>query len=274
MSRKVKKFLLFLFTCFLAVIIIIPYIWMISASLKDLPQLYSYPPQIFPKKPIWKNYVEAVVSIPMLQAYWNSVKIAVLTTAAQVITASMAAYAFAKLKFPGRGVIFMVFLATMMVPTQITMIPTFMVFKNLGLINTHLALILPGALFNAFGVFLLRQFFMGVPDSLQEAAVIDGASLPRIYLSIYFPLIRPAVSAYAILTFMGSWNNYLYPLLFLSSPKKFTVPIVLASFQGQYTTNWPVLMAACVLAVIPLLIVYIFGQRYIIEGIALSGMKA
>lgn len=274
MHKKEKKILLFLFTSLLAVVIFIPFIWMLSASLKNLTQLYAYPPKIIPKPPQWHNYVQAATSIPIFGAYGNSLKIAVITTAVQIMTAAMAGYAFAKLKFKGSGFIFMVFLATMMVPSQITMIPSFILFKKIGLLDTHLALILPAALFNAFGVFLLRQFFMGIPDSLQEAATIDGAGVPRIFISVYFPLIKPAISAYAIFTFMGSWNNFLYPLLFLNSPGKFTVPLVLSTFQGQYTTNWPVLMAACAMAVIPVLIVYVFGQKYMIEGIALSGLKS
>ncbi len=184
----------------------------------------------------------------------------------------MAAYAFAKIRFPGSELVFLMFLATMMVPGQVTIIPLYLIMQQLGWVNTHLSLIVPGALFNAFAVFLLRQFIRGIPKELEEAAIVDGANRWRIYWSIILPLLVPAMSALGIFLFLGSWNNYFTPLIFLSDPNLFTVPLMLDQFKGQYTVDWTLLMAGSAIAVIPVLIVYLIGQRQIIEGITLTGL--
>jgi multiple sugar transport system permease protein len=184
----------------------------------------------------------------------------------------MAAYAFAKINFPGREVVFLLFLATMMVPGQVTIIPLFLIMQRLGWIDTHLALIVPGALFNAFAVFLLRQFIRGIPKELEEAAIVDGANRWRIYWQIVVPLLVPAMAALGIFLFLGSWNNFFGPLIFLNSPDLFTVPLMLNQFRGQYTIDWTLLMAGSAIAVIPVLVVYMIGQRQIIEGITLTGL--
>jgi multiple sugar transport system permease protein len=185
----------------------------------------------------------------------------------------MAAYAFAKIKFPLRDFIFILFLATMMVPEQVTIIPLYLMMKQFGWIDTHLPLIVPAALINAFGVFLLRQFIKSIPNELEEAAIVDGANRWTIYSRIIIPLIKPALSALGIFTFLGMWNAFFKPLIFLNSIEKFTVPMMLNQFRGQYTTDWALLMAASSIAIVPVLIVYIIGQRYIIEGVTLTGIK-
>jgi len=191
---------------------------------------------------------------------------------ATLITASMAAYAFAKIKFPGRESLFLLFLATMMVPGQVTIIPLFLIMKWLGWVDTHLSIIVPGALFNAFAVFLLRQFIRGIPKEMEEAATIDGCSRWGIYWKIILPLLVPAMSALGIFLFLGSWNNFFVPLIFLSTPELFTVPLMLNQFRGQYTIDWTLLMAGSAIAVVPVLVVYLILQRKIIEGITLTGL--
>lgn len=211
--------------------------------------------------------------MPFVQAYMNSFYITVIIVTATLISASMAAYAFAKIRFPGSNILFILFLATMMVPKQVTMIPLYLVMDRIGWLDTHWSLIVPGALFNAFAVFLLRQFVMGIPRDLEEAAVMDGAGYIRIYWSVILPLIRPALAAIGIFTFLGAWNSFLDPLIYLNTPEKFTVPLLLNNFKGLYTADWSLMMAGTTISVVPVLIVYIIAQKQIIEGITLTGIK-
>ena len=169
--------------------------------------------------------------------------------------------------------IFVLFLATMMIPSQVTMIPLFIIMKNLKLLGTHWSLILPASLFNAFGVFLMRQFTASLPDELEEAAIIDGASVPQIFFKIIMPLIKPSMAAFGIFVFLGQWNNFMYPLIFLNKTETFTVPLLLNFFKGNYATNYPLLMAGTMISIVPVLVVYIFFQKQIIQGIAITGMK-
>ncbi|MEK3889734.1 carbohydrate ABC transporter permease [Bacillus sp. FSL K6-3431] len=256
-----------------SLIMIFPFIWSITSSLKDISQIFLVPPEFIPKPFVWSNYPASLQAMPFGQAYWNSFYITVLVVGIQILTASMAAYAFAKIRFPGSNFLFVFFLATMMIPKQVTMIPTFMIMEKINWLDTHLPLIIPGALFNAFAVFLLRQFVMGIPKDLEEAAVIDGANPLRIYWHVILPLIRPAMAAVGIFIFMGTWNNFLEPLIYLSTPELFTVPLLLNYFKGLYVTDWALMMAGSVISVIPVLIIYIFAQKHIIEGVALTGMK-
>jgi multiple sugar transport system permease protein len=273
-SRIILQIILHTILILGSVAMIIPFLWMISTSLKDFGQVFIIPPKWIPDPIMWSNYPNAWNALPFGNAYLNSIKIAVIVVTIQLLTASMAAYAFSKLKFKGRDVLFTIFLATMMIPGQVTMIPTFILMKYLGWIDTHLPLIVPDALFSAFGVFLLRQFMMSLPKELDEAAIMDGANHWTIYWRISLPLIVPAMTALGIFTFMGTWNNFMGPLIYLNTPEKFTVPMLLNQFKGQYITDWTLMMAASAIAIVPVLIIYLIGQRYIIEGIALTGMKA
>lgn len=220
-----------------------------------------------------ENYPESLAALPFGRAYFNSFYIAAIVVVVQLLTASMAGYAFAKLKFKGHNVIFVLFLATMMIPSQVTMIPLFIIMKNLKLLGTHWSLILPASLFNAFGVFLMRQFTASLPDELEEAAIIDGASVPQIFFKIIMPLIKPSMAAFGIFVFLGQWNNFMYPLIFLNKTETFTVPLLLNFFKGNYATNYPLLMAGTMISIVPVLVVYIFFQKQIIQGIAITGMK-
>lgn len=254
-------------------LMVFPFLWTIGSSLKNMTQIFALPPVWFPNPIVWQNYLDSLQAMPFGRAYWNSFYITIIVVVCQLFTGSMAAYAFAKLRFKGSEALFLLFLATMMIPKQVTMIPLYLIMDKLDWLNTHLPLIIPGALFNAFAVFLLRQFIRGIPKELEEAAVMDGASIPRIYWSVILPLIKPALAAMTIFIFMGTYNNFMDALIYLSTPEKFTVPLLLNNFKGLYVTNWSYMMAGATISVIPIILVYLFAQRYIIEGITLTGIK-
>ncbi|MBO0995192.1 carbohydrate ABC transporter permease [Bacillus sp. SD088] len=256
-----------------SLIMIFPFLWSISSSLKDISQIFIVPPEVIPNPFVWSNYPDSLQAMPFGKAYWNSFYITFLVVGVSLLTASMAAYAFAKIKFRGSNFLFIFFLATMMVPNQVTMIPLYMIMDKIGWLDTHLSIIVPGALFNAFAVFLLRQFIMGIPNELEEAAIMDGANPIKIYWEIILPLVKPALAAVGIFLFLGSWNNFLQPLIYLSTPELFTVPLLLNYFKGLYATDWALMMAGSTISIIPVLIVYIIAQKHIIEGVALTGIK-
>ncbi|MFC5649509.1 carbohydrate ABC transporter permease [Paenibacillus solisilvae] len=268
-STLVLHLVLILGACIMA----LPFIWMLLSSLKDLSQVFIVPPKWIPSPFVWSNFKDSLTALPFGRAYFNSFYINIIVVLTQLLTCSMAAYAFAKIRFPMREPLFLMFLATMMVPGQVTIIPLYLIMKNIGWLDSHLSIIIPSALLNAFGVFLLRQFFKGIPKEMEEAAIVDGANRWTIYLRIMLPLIKPALSALGIFTFLGMWNNFFNPLIFLNSPDKFTVPMMLNLYRGMYATDWTLMMAGAAIALIPVLIVYIIGQRYIIEGVTLSGIK-
>lgn len=256
-----------------AIVMVGPFIWMVLSSLKTFSQVFLIPPKWIPDPWEWGNYKRSWEALPFGRAYFNSFYIAFISVSCKLITCSMAAYAFAKIRFPFREPLFILFLATMMVPGQVTIIPLYLMMKGIGWLDTHLALMVPAALFDAFGVFLLRQFIKSIPDELEEAAIVDGAGRWTIYSRIIIPLIKPALAALAIFTFLGMWNSFFGPLIFLNTPDKFTVPLLLNLFRGMYITDWTLMMAGSAIAVVPVLIVYMIGQRYIIEGVTLTGIK-
>ncbi|MBO0993128.1 carbohydrate ABC transporter permease [Bacillus sp. SD088] len=267
------KFLIYIVLIFGAIAMLIPFIWMISTSLKGQGAVFEYPPKLIPNPVHFDNYIRAWTSLPVGLAYLNSLKITILVTLGTLLSCSMAGYAFAKMKFPGKNILFITLLATMMIPGQITLIPMFMLFKEINWVDTHLPLIIPPILTNAFGVFLLRQFMSTFPTELEEAARIDGLNTWQIYWRVVLPNCKPALAALGIFTFMANWNNFLTPLIYLNDDSKFTLPLIIASFQGLYTTDWTLLMAASAISLFPVLLIYMFAQRYFIEGITLSGLK-
>ncbi|PRX60217.1 carbohydrate ABC transporter membrane protein 2 (CUT1 family) [Cohnella sp. SGD-V74] len=254
-------------------VMILPFLWMISTSLKGQGSMFDYPPRLIPRPVQWDNYYRAWTTLPVGLAYLNSLKIALLVTAGSLLTSSMAGYAFAKMKFLAKQPLFVVLLMTMMIPGQVTLIPMFMWFSQINWVDTHWPLILPPILSNAFGVFLLRQFMAAIPNELEDAGKIDGLNPWQSYWKIMLPNCKPALAALGIFTFMGNWNNFLTPLIYLNDQNKFTLPLIISSFKGLYTTDWPLLMAASCISLVPVLIVYLFAQRYFIEGITLSGLK-
>jgi len=271
-TSRVGTILLHIVLSIGAFMMVFPFLWMILTSFKDISQAFLIPPKWIPDPWVWENYPNSLRALPFGRAYLNSFYISAIVVGSTLITASMAAYAFAKIRFPGHNIVFLLFLATMMVPSQVTIIPLFLIMQQLGWVDTHLSIIVPGMLFNAFAVFLLRQFVRGIPRELEEAAIVDGANRWRTFWTIILPLLVPALSALGIFLFLGSWNNFFYPLIFLSTPDLFTVPLMLNQFRGQYTVDWTLLMAGSAVAVIPVLIVYLIGQRKIIEGITLTGL--
>jgi multiple sugar transport system permease protein len=276
-SARLAKFLgstlLHVILILVALSMIVPFVWMVSTSLKDFGQVFNLPPNWIPDPVVWENYPDSLQALPFGRAYWNSFYIAAIVVASQLLTCSMAAYAFARIIFPFRETVFIVFLATLMIPQQVTIIPTYLIMRDLGWLDTHLALIVPHALFSAFGVFLLRQFIKGLPEELEESAILDGANRWRVYWQIIIPLIKAPLAALAIFSFLGQWNAFFTPNIFLSTPEKFTIPLLLNQFRGLYVTDWTLMMAAATIAVLPVLVIYLFGQRYIIEGVAITGLK-
>ena len=256
----------------MAFMTVAPFLWMLLASFKDLGEILQYPPTWIPQRIILDNFVNAFQAAPFGRFYFNSLFVASAVTLGQLFTCSLAAYAFARLQFPGRDVLFYIFLGTMMVPGQVTMIPGFMVLHWLGWIDTYAALIVPG-LASAFGTFLLRQFFLTIPRDLEDAAAIDGCSRFGVLWRIILPLSRPALATLAIFTFMGVFNDFLWALIVVSSEDLKTVQLGLAIFRDRYQTDWGQLMAASVTATVPILLVFFFAQKYFIRGITLSGLK-
>jgi multiple sugar transport system permease protein len=260
----------------MAVIEFAPVSWTFSTSLRDPAHAFDLPPDFLPSDFHWQNYVAVINSphIDFMRFFFNSVKIAAIVTAAQLVTCSMAAFAFARLRFPGRTPLFFVVLGTMMVPATVLMIPTFIIIRSLGLLDTHAALIFP-ALASAFGIFLLRQQFMSLPGELMEAARMDGAGFFRIYWQIMLPLAGPGLAALGIFTFLGSWNNFMGPLLYLRSYEKYTFPLAIATLQGYMGIgNRAHVLAGIMISIFPVLLVFLLAQRWVIRGIAVTGLKA
>jgi multiple sugar transport system permease protein len=254
-----------------SVVMLVPFAWMLSTSLKEPGDVFIYPPQWIPQPVRWENYQETVTVMPFGRFYLNSTIQAVSVTVLQLLTASLAAFAFARLRFRGRDALFLLYLGTMMIPFPVTMIPNFVIIRSLGWIDTFRALILPPA-FSAFSTFLLRQYFLSIPVELDDAARVDGASSFRIWWQIIMPLSGPALATLAIFTFLGQWNSFLWPLVATNSEKMRTLPVGLATFQSQYSIQWHLLMAGSVIAVLPILLIYLVGQKWFVRGITLTGM--
>ncbi len=255
-----------------AITMLVPFLWMLSTSLKEAGAVFTFPPQWIPSPIVWRNYIDAWRAVPFGRFYLNSIFIALCQTVGVLLTSSLAAFAFARLKFPGRDKIFFLYLVTMMLPGAVTMIPTFILTRLFGWIDTYKALIIPG-LFTVYGTFLLRQFFMSISSNLEDAARIDGCNKLSIYRHVVIPLSKPALATLGTVTFIGSWNNFMWPLIVTNSMEMKTLPIGVASFQGLYTTDWTLLMAASIIVMLPTLIVFIFNQRFFVEGIKLTGTK-
>jgi ABC-type glycerol-3-phosphate transport system permease component len=256
-----------------SVVMVAPMLWMIGTSLKQPGVIFTFPPQWIPNPVDWDNYGQLFMQLPMTTFLLNSFKVTTIATVGQVISCAMAAFAFARLRFPARNLLFFLLLATLMVPVHVTIVPVFVIMRWLGWYDTHWSLTVPWWLGGAFGTFLLRQFFLTIPVEMVEAAKIDGAGYFRIFLRIFLPLSGPALATLAVFTFMGSWNNLLAPLIYLSSEQNYTVTLGLTFLQGQYYTQWTLLMAGAIVSVIPTLVVFFAAQRYFVEGIVRAGIK-
>lgn len=248
-----------------------PFLWTIITSITPGASL-TVSPALIPSDPSLDAYARLFTERPFGRVVLNSLGLALVTTVAQLLTSATAAYAFSRLPFRGRGVVFAVYLATMMIPLQVLIVPLFVELKAFGLLNTYLGALLP-TFASAFGIFLLRQAVNQVPRELDEAAMLDGAGHFRTFWQIVLPNIRPALATLTVFAFMGSWNSFLWPLVVLRKPELQTLPIALAGLQGQYTTQWDIVMAGSVISVLPMLALYIFAQKYVIQGVASSGIK-
>ncbi|RSK54003.1 carbohydrate ABC transporter permease [Bacillus canaveralius] len=255
-----------------SLIMILPFVWMLSASLKAESEIFGFPIKWIPETFHWSNYKEVWTRVPFHIYYLNTLKISVITTFLLVINSSLAGYAFAKIKFPENNILFFIYIATMMIPYQVMMIPQFMLMSEIGLVNSHWALILLGS-FNPFGVFLFRQFFLSIPDELLEAARIDGLSEFGIYRKIIMPLSKPVIATLVIFTFMHAWNDFLGPLIYLTSDHLYTLQLGIQHFVTQYNTEYSLLMAAAVSAIVPTILVYFLAQDHFIKGVANTGIK-
>jgi multiple sugar transport system permease protein len=271
-NRTAAQVITYALLILLAVIMLVPFVWMISASLKQNKDIFVIPYEWFTSSPRWQNYVDIWKKIPLATFTLNTVKLTLIVTFLQILTSSFAAYAFSKLHFKGRNTLFLCYVATIAVPWQVYMVPQFIFMRKLGLADTHLAIIILQA-FSAFGVFMMRQFYQGIPDSLCEAARIDGMSEYGIYLKIMLPLSKPAISTLIIFTFVNTWNDFLGPLIYLTSEKKKTLQLGLKMFISQYSAEYGLIMAASVLSLIPVLIVFLSLQKYFVEGVVSSGVK-
>ncbi|MDH3730616.1 MAG: carbohydrate ABC transporter permease [Acidimicrobiia bacterium] len=257
-----------------SVVVVAPFLWMFSTSVRPSLEAYDLPPRWIPTSVTLDNYDAALNhAVPLVTQFFNSLFIAVTITVSQMITSALAGYAFAKLRFPGRNVIFIVLLTTLMIPIQVTIIPLFIGMSQVGLVNTPWSLILPG-LTHALGIFLMRQFFISLPGELIESAKIDGAGPFTTFRKIALPLARPALAALGVIVFLASWNNYFAPLVFLRSVETATLPLGLVLLLGPYKSGNPaVVMAGTALAVIPALIVFLIAQRWIVESLSRSGIR-
>lgn len=255
-----------------AVAMVFPFVWQVLTAYKTMPEAVQVPPSVLPEELNWAAFQQVFTALPFMEMLANSFLNTAGRTLGQLVFCSLAAYAFARLQFRGKNVLFAVFLSVLMVPSQLLVLPQHEIIQKLGLLNTIPALFLPG-MFSAFGTFLLRQFFMALPRELEEAARIDGAGPFRIFWSIMLPLVRPALAALAVITAMWSWNDLLWPLVVNTDPSKAPISAGLISLEGQFMTNYPVLMAGSVIASLPMLILYLLLQRHFVQGIALSGSK-
>lgn len=253
-------------------IMVFPFLWQVVMSLSSTAEVTSVPPTFWPGELRFDNYVEVFRQVPFLEQFWVSVRVTVATVVGQVVLCSLAGYAFARMRFAASATIFAVMLSILMIPNQAYLIPQYQIVQNLGWLDTVPGIVVP-TIFSAFGTFLMRQFFVNLPDELEEAARLDGANPFQIFWKVMLPLARPSISALAIVTVLAAWNNLLWPLVVTSRAEHRTLSVGIASLNGQYVIDYPVMMAASLMAMAPILILFILMQRRVIEGLAFSGLK-
>jgi ABC-type glycerol-3-phosphate transport system permease component len=271
--KKLRLGIIYILLIIFSIIFALPFYWLVSTSLKTDPQIFVFPPIWIPNPIDWGNYPEALTYIPFMLYLRNTLIIVVFVVVGSLLSCSLVAYGLSKIKWPGRDLLFFIALSTMMLPYQVIMIPIFIIFKNLGWVNSFKPLTVPAFFGNAFFIFLLRQFFMSIPMELSDAARIDGCSEFRIYSRIVLPLAKPVLATVGLFSFMGSWNDFLGPLIYISDPNKYTISLGLAMYRSQYGSQWAMLMAASTVVILPIIIIFFFTQRTFIQGIALTGLK-
>ena len=273
-KSKTSKVLSYILVILVAVIVILPFLWMIVSAFKSQRELFAYPPTFFPTE--WKveNFIEAASrgSISFVQMFFNSMKIAVPATVFNILFSTMAGYAFARLQFRWRESVFMLFIASMMVPGAVTLIPRFLMFRDLGFYDTYVPLVVPVMFGTAFSIFLARQFFMTLPKEMEEAAIVDGCSHFRVWWQIFMPLAKPIIATLAVFQFQSAYNDFMGPVIYLASDSKFTVQMGLNSFRNSFSARYDLIMAGSILALIPVVILFVCCQKYIIRGIAMGAV--
>lgn len=273
-KKTVLRILIYIILIIGAAFSLVPLLWLVRSSLMETAQIFEIPIRWLPDPICWDNFKKALTVVPFMKYFINSAIIVVGVVLGTVFTSSLTAFAFSRLEWKGRDLIFGILLSGMMLPFVVTLIPTFVMWSKTGLTNTFIPLILPAWFGGGAGnIFMLRQFYSSIPKELDEAAIIDGASTFRIYSQIIVPLSKSALIVIGLFSFMGTWNDFLGPLVYISDPEKYTVAIGLRQFMGMYTSQWNLLMAASLVALIPVLLAYFFGQKYLVEGIALTGIK-
>lgn len=271
--RVVSRALLYLLLIGVGATMLLPLVWMVSTSLKAPGVIFILPPQWLPNPPQWSNYVTLFEVLPFGNFLFNSIKIATIATFGSLLSSSMSAFAFARMRFPGRNIIFAILMATLMIPFHVTLIPLFALYKSLGWLGTHLPLTVPFFFSTAFGVFLIRQFYLTIPQELVDAARIDGCTFIQIYYKIFLPLSKPALATLAIFTFLGSWNNLIGPLVYLNEVPSMTVTLGLTLLTTQAGARWELIQAGAVISILPIIIIFLLGQEHFIQGIARTGLK-
>jgi multiple sugar transport system permease protein len=272
-SRTLGHALVYLALCFLALTWLFPFFWLVTSSLKIDAQLLVYPPVWIPNPVRWANYADAVTYFPFFMYVRNSLAIGLTASAGAVLSNPMIAYGFSRIRWPGRNVLFVITISTMMLPHAVIMIPAFLIFRRLGLVGSWAPLILPAFLGSAFYIFLLRQFFLGIPNDLSDAARIDGASELGIFARIIIPLAKPVLATIALFEFMARWRDFLGPLIYLSRDRLYPISMGLQHFMTSHNTEWAMLMAASTLVTLPTLVAFMFTQKTFIEGITFTGIK-
>jgi multiple sugar transport system permease protein len=257
---------------FLGITMLVPFLWMLSTSLMNEFDVYQYPPRLLPLDPVWSNYPNALTAAPFARFFFNSAIMSLFIVFGHLFTAATAGYAFARLSFPGRDKIFIVFLANLMVPIIVLLIPRFLLVSALGWVDTYMGLIIT-ELVSVWGIFLMRQYFLSIPRELEDAARIDGASEWQIFWKVALPLAKPALATVALFSFVETWKSFLWPLIVTRSTTMRPVEVGIAAFHSLYFSNWPYQMAAAVVAVIPILVLFFLTQRYFVRGIQLAGLK-
>jgi ABC-type glycerol-3-phosphate transport system permease component len=273
LKQTAAKGIAYILLALLAGTTIFPFLWMVSTSFKQEQRVFSIPPTLLPDPWVWENYPYIFTTMPFELFMWNSSKIAVLAVIGSLFSCTIAAYAFARINFWGKDVLFMATLATLMIPGHVSMIPVYMVMHRLGWIDTHLPLWVPNFFGSAFGIFLIRQYFMTLPQELLDAAKIDGCTHLGVLMRIILPLSKPVLATLALLIFMGSWNQLLDPVLYLNSEENFTLPLALTRFRGMNYTYWTKMMAGSTVSLLPILVLFLFTQQYFVSGITLTGLK-
>ncbi|MBU0711587.1 carbohydrate ABC transporter permease [bacterium] len=271
-SSKVLTIITHLLLIVVGVTMIVPFLWMFSTSLKDVTELYEYPPKWIPSHLNWQNYIKAMELAPFGRFYLNSLLVTFCITLGQMITACLAAYVFARIEFPGRDILFVIYLSTMIIPVQVTIIPLFLIVKQLGWFDTYQGLIIP-FIARAFPIIFLRQFFMTLPKDLEDAAKVDGCGHLRFLWKILLPTARPALSTIGLFTFLFHWRDYLWPLVITNTTEMRTLPVGLRYFVSEQGTQFHYMMAASIIVTIPIVLIYLFAQKQFIKGVTMTGLK-